>query len=279
MNMYATCRAAIAAMLCITQLVAHAQPDTTQLYHVNYKWKLPVSVAFLGASYYGFRVLDENASFTAEDVKYLDPKNINTFDRPVAYYNPARFESAHNTSDMILNIAVASPVLLLADGQVRRNWKPYISMFLMAHAVDNAIYFGTVAAVRRARPLTYNPNLTVEQKTGTAKSNSFFSGHVSFSATSTFYMAKVYTDYHHIRGWKRLLIFTGAAIPPSLVGYYRMQAGRHFRTDVITGLVVGAATGIVVPQLHKQHRKHNALTVSPFYMPSYSGLTLTYHIR
>jgi serine/threonine protein kinase len=45
-------------------------------------------------------------------------------------------------------------------------------------------------------------------------------------------------------------------------------------TDVLTGLMVGAATGILVPHLHK-HRKHENLTFMPF-AGKYSGIALNW---
>ncbi len=257
----------------------HRDSIPTDLYKVNYKWEVPVSVAFLAGSYFGFRALDKYASYTAEDIKKLNPNNINAFDRPVAFYDPAHFDRAQKTSDMFLNIAVASPVVLLLDKRIRRDWADFLTMFVLAHSVDNVIYFGSVRAFRRARPLTYNPGLSIEQKTGEAKSNSFFSGHVSFSATSTFFAAKLYTDHHHIKGWKRLAIFTGAAIPPALVGYYRMKAGKHFKTDVMTGLLIGGATGIGIPALHRNRNKEDKLSLQPFFMQGYNGFTLCYNIK
>ena len=152
-------------------------------------------------------------------------------------------------------------------------------MLLLAHAVNNAVYFATTFPVRRARPLSYNPKLTLAERSGDQKTNSFYSGHVSFSATSTFFMAKTFSDYHHIKGWNRILIYTAAAIPPSMVGFYRIRAGRHFITDVVTGLVVGAACGITVPELHRNNRKEAKISIDPMYSSNYSGLSLTYHFK
>ena len=51
------------------------------------------------------------------------------------------------------------------------------------------------------------------------------------------------------------MLFAGAAVPPAVVGYYRMKGGKHFRTDVLAGIAVGAATGILIPELHKRSPK------------------------
>ncbi len=260
-----------------------AQADTSRIYHVRRAYELPASVAFLGASYFGFRELDKHASLTEADVLKLDPSQINRFDRPVAFYNPARFEQAQQRSDLFLNIAIASPALLALSKQVRHNALDLLILYTTTHAINNVVYFGVTYPIRRARPLTYNSGLPLEEKIGQAKSNSFFSGHVSFSSTATFFGAKVLTDYYHIKGWKRIGIYTLASVPPILVGVNRMQAGKHFRTDVITGFLIGAACGIVVPELHKRHNQPSShasqLSWDAEFSPgSFSGIHLRYRL-
>ncbi|MEZ5017223.1 MAG: phosphatase PAP2 family protein [Flavipsychrobacter sp.] len=257
-------------------LVAQEKPQKNTVYNVNLKWELPTSIGLLGASYFGFREMDKYASYTEKDLYGLNPNDINAFDRPVVFYDPAGYDHGQQVSDMFLNICVASPLLLGLDSKARKDWAALATMFVTTHTVNNALYFTGVRSVRRARPLTYNTAYDISLRTGEARSNSFFSGHVSTSAASTFFAAKVLTDYHGIKGWKRLLVYTAAAIPPSLVGYYRMRAGKHFRTDVMVGLVVGAATGILVPELHRKKNSNSKFSLSPFYYNNYSGFALTY---
>ncbi|WP_343702118.1 phosphatase PAP2 family protein [Chitinophaga sp.] len=256
---------------------ACAQSDTGKIYSVNWKYELPIPVAALTASYFGFQALDRTSAYKPEDLNGLNPDRINRFDRPVAFNNPALFKSAQKSSDLFLNISILSPVALMLDRRIRKDWLDLLSMYLVSHAVDNAIYFGAAFPIRRTRPYVYNPQVAEEEKVGIAKSNSFFSGHVSFAATSTFFLAKVYTDYHQIKGLKRVAIYSAAAVPPALVGFYRVRAGKHFRTDVILGFLIGASTGIVVPELHRRIRKNERLSISPFYGQEGSGLSL--HVK
>ena len=265
----------------IVPVVVNAQYDSMRfkVYKTNPKIEIPIPAAFFVGSYFGFKALDKYASMTEEDVLKLNPETINSFDRPVAFYNSANFTSAQKTSDMLLDAALVTPVFLLLDKKIRKDWKDILSLFLVTHAVDNVIYFSSVTAVRRPRPLTYNPAVPLPEKTGDGKSNSFFSGHTSWSATSTFFLVKIYTDYHQIKGFKRLLLYTGATIPPALVGYYRLEAGKHFKTDVLTGLVVGALCGITVPELHRNKNKINSISMTPFMMQGANGVSLTYNIK
>ncbi|WP_052353926.1 phosphatase PAP2 family protein [Flectobacillus major] len=249
-----------------------------KIYYVVPKYELTGAGVLTVASYFGFRQLDKVANFTAADIAKLNPNDINSFDRPVAFKDPAGFDLAQKNSDFFLNLALVSPALLMIDKNMRKDWVDLLSMYMVTHAVDNAVYFASAFPVRRARPLTYNPKLSVEEKTGDAKSNSFFSGHVSFSSTATFFLAKVLTDYKQIKGWKRIAIFSVAAVPPALVGYYRMEAGKHFKTDVILGFLVGAASGILVPEFHKKLKENKKISLQPFYSPSQSGVALNIKI-
>lgn len=262
---------------CIFYLnTSFAQVDTLgkKLYNVKLKYELPVSVACIGLSTAGFRQLDKVSEMDANDIVQLDPAGINGFDRSTAFFDPSKFANAQKRSDLFLNISLFSPVLLALDKRIRKDWLDLITLYLVSHAVDNSLYFIGTYSVRRPRPLTYNPQLTIAEKAGEGRSNSFFSGHVSFSATATFFVAKVYTDYHQVKGWKRLLFYTAAAVPPSLVGYYRMQAGKHFKTDVLVGLLAGASSGILVPQLHKFRKKHPHVSFAPYYVPGASGISV-----
>lgn len=259
-----------------TSPMDNVSPGQEKIYKTNPKWEIPVSVALIGAASLGYKWMDKRASLTAEQVVALDPMNINSFDRPAAYYDPATFRSAQSKSDILMTAFVAAPILLVFDKKIRRDWVDMLTMLAAAHGVDNTIFFSTILLVRRPRPLTYNPALPIEAKTGVGKTNSFPSGHVSWTATSTFFIAKVYTDYHHIKGWKRMLFFTGAALPPTLIGYYRVHAGSHFPTDAITGGLLGMACGIGVPELHRISKKVDGLAIHPFFMNGSNGLSLSY---
>jgi membrane-associated phospholipid phosphatase len=250
-----------------------------KIYKTNPKWEIPASLALIGAASLGYKWMDQRASLTAEQVVALSPLNINSFDRPAAYYDPTGFASANSKSDILMTVFVASPLLLVFDKKIRGDWVDMLTMLGAAHGIDNTIFFSSILLVRSPRPLTYNPALSIEEKIGVGKTNSFPSGHVSWTATSTFFMAKVYTDYHHIKGWKRMLFFTGAAVPPTLIGYYRVHAGRHFSSDAIVGGLLGAACGIGVPELHRISKKVDGLSIRPFFMNGSNGLALTYVIK
>ncbi|KAA2242575.1 phosphatase PAP2 family protein [Chitinophaga agrisoli] len=255
--------------------------DSTRekVYNVKWKYELPGAVGFVVGSYFLFPALDRSSAFDVSDLAKLNPDDVNGFDRPIIFKDPNGFANAQKHSDFWLNLSIVSPIVLGLDKKVRKDWLDLISLYLVTHAVDNSVYFALAFPIRRARPFTYNPNVKVEDRVGLAKSNSFFSGHVSFAATSTFFLVKVFTDYHEIKGWKRLLLYAAATVPPSLVGYYRMEAARHFKTDVLLGLLVGGSSGILVPELHRNKKKDARLTLEPYYGTQSTGVTMRLALR
>jgi len=161
----------------------------------------------------------------------------------------------------------------LLNKNIRADWKDFITLYFEAHLASSILYQGTALSVRRARPLVYNTSLSLEVRAGHNASNSFFSGHTSSTATASFFMAKVYADYHQLTTGQKILLYAGAAIPPSVVGYYRMKGGKHFRTDVLAGFAVGCLTGVLVPELHR--KKDGNLSFIPIYSPDMKGLAIS----
>ena len=151
----------------------------------------------------------------------------------------------------------------MLDKEIRQDWAPMLLLYLETEAiVGNLFSWGAAIHIDRIRPLVYNPDVSYEDKTFKRNKNSFYSGHTSSSAAASFFVAKVYTDYHPELGAKKFIFYGLAVIPPAFTGFYRYKGMKHFPTDVLTGLAVGAATGILVPHLHK-HRNHNNLTLIP----------------
>ena len=119
----------------------------------------------------------------------------------------------------------------------------------------------TKNTAHRIRPLVYNSNFSLEDKMTKNARFSFFSGHASVVAASSFFTAKVFSDYHPDSKWKPWV--WGAAITfPAITGYLRVRAGKHFPTDVMTGYAVGALVGYFVPHIHKRKNRNKNLSMS-----------------
>lgn len=107
--------------------------------------------------------------------------------------------------------------------------------------------------------------------------NSFFSGHTSWTAGASFFMAKVICDYHPELGSKKWPVYAAALIPPAFVGYHRYRGLKHFPTDIIFETAVGAAIGILNPHFHRIGKNRRNLSIAPF-GGGYSGLVLRFSL-
>lgn len=105
--------------------------------------------------------------------------------------------------------------------------------------------------VKRNRPFVYNPEAPLDKKLTRNARTAFLSGHTSISAANCFFSAKVFSDYYPESKWKPV-VWTTAAILPAITGYLRVKAGKHYPTDTIAGYLLGATTGLLIPQLHKK---------------------------
>ena len=66
-------------------------------------------------------------------------------------------------------------------------------------------------------------------------------GHVALVATSAFFIAQAYADYHPDSHYK-WLFYTSAGVLTAGTGYLRNKAGEHFPTDIALGTVIGTVT-------------------------------------
>ncbi|HET6612313.1 MAG TPA: phosphatase PAP2 family protein [Kofleriaceae bacterium] len=90
---------------------------------------------------------------------------------------------------------------------------------------------------------------------------SFYSGHTSFA----FAMATASGTVATLRGYHLAPLIWGVGLTAAAAtGYLRIAADKHYATDVLAGAVVGSATGILIPILHRGHsRAHITATILP----------------
>jgi len=236
-----------------------------KVYRVNYKWEVAATAAGYGLSYYGLGLLKDKSRLDSATILSLQRSDIWWFDRQATYQNPDNYNSAQLISDIGMNVSLALPALLLFDDQIRKDWLPVLLTYLETQAIGAHLYlWGGPMTHNRVRPFVYNPGFDWDMKLEGGARDSFFSGHTSWTASASFFCAKVYSDYHPELGNKKYWLFAAAVVPPVFVGYFRMRASKHFPTDAIAGLAIGAATGILIPHLHKIKKEKN-FSVVPFF--------------
>ena len=247
----------------------------SSIYKINRKLEIPGTVALFGGTFLGFKYLRSKPKLEIDEVLSLEQNDIWWFDRPATKQDPEFWREAHHISDFFLNSSVFLPAILGLDKGIRKDWIDVLTLYTETHAINTSFYLLVAGTTLRTRPFNYHPDIPVKYKLDIETRNSFFSGHVSTAASASFFAAKVYSDYHPEIGNKKYWLYTAALIPPSLVGYYRFKAMKHFPTDILTGLAVGAAAGILIPEMHRIKKEDSGFTFIPF-AGHVNGLQISY---
>jgi membrane-associated phospholipid phosphatase len=221
--------------------------NNTEVYRLKPAIDIPLIAVAGGWSYFALSKIYKKDSSSVEDITSLNKSDINGFDRWAAdVYHP----EAEAASDKIFFGAMGFPLVLLFDKEIRKDALKIAVLYTEALSITGSLYTSSTY-FNRYRPSTYNDGLTIEQKRSGNQRNSFFAGHVALVATSTFFTAKVYADYHPHSNFRWVLY--GVAIGATgATGYLRHRAGKHFPSDILLGSAIGALYGILVPQSHKQ---------------------------
>jgi membrane-associated phospholipid phosphatase len=259
---------AIAADSVQVDKVVTMQPDpepirnnNQEVYRIRPGIDWPLTLAGTAFSLYGFKQIYGKDKVPEATILNLRKSDINSFDRWAA---DVYASGAAKMSDGPFYIAMPLPLLLLADKDIRKDAGKFIFLYWETMAVTGVFYTAAPMIWDRYRPYAYNENASMGDRTSGVVKNSFFAGHVALVASSTFFIAKVYGDYHPDSKIK-WVFYTGASAATLATAYLRHRAGKHFPSDIIVGTVLGTATGILVPHFHK-HRliKNENISIHPY---------------
>ena len=238
--------------------------DTTRVYKVNPWISTGIGTVGVITNVFGIQRLLSKEDTPLEDILALTEDNVPKFDRWALRQDIEKSEQAHKISTAVMSGAFALPLLLGFDKKARKHWLDLAPLYFETQAISANLYsygpFGPTF-IDRFRPIAYYEDVALEERTSGRRRNSFFSGHVSTTATGTFFLAKVLDDYHPELGSKKWLLYGAALLPALVTGYYRMAHLVHFPSDILAGTLVGAATGILVPHFHKRNKGKTKLSL------------------
>jgi len=265
----------------LTSNILVAQKDSKSLknnspYDFSLKKELPfigVGIGLFSTAAYLSKT-NTTAPFTIIELNTLNRNDINKFDRGATYNHSI---SAANTSDYITYSSIVLPLLFLGEKSTRNDIFNLILLAAEVGSITTGITHITKNTVNRARPYTYNSSFSINERRDEKSRVSFYSGHASTTAAYSFFVAKVINDYHpEMKKGYRIGLWSFAALIPASTSYFRVKAGKHYPTDVITGFTIGALVGFLVPQLHKK-REHKKVSyyLSPYNFDGANGLSLT----
>ena len=250
-----------------------------RVYKVNYWISGAIIVAGLGSGLLTPALHKDTISNAELANAQANPDNVPAFDRISLHQDISLVPTYDNYSTYLQEATILAPLTLLIDEDVRKQWIDVLMVGLEVNAVVLAIYtYSPIGPLfqDRYRPLVYySPAVAkqygIYQEDGNNK-NSFYSGHVASASAGMFFVAKVLDDFHPELGNNRYWLYAGAAVPSLAMCYFRLKTLDHFPTDILTGLTIGTACGILIPELHRIGDKDMSLGV--YSSPYGTGLKL-----
>jgi hypothetical protein len=256
----------------------------TKIYHVNYWVTGVIIVGGMASDYFAIGRIKNKPTITDEELKLLSSDQekdlINPIDQWALRQNPSDRDTYKKVSDYGQVGIYLLPTLLLFNKNIRKDWADILLMYVEGHTITFTFYnysFLGPTFQNRYRPVTYYSEFPDSYRENGNNRNSFYSGHVASCTYSAFFMAKVYCDYHPDLGAEKYLVYTAALVPSVFMSYSRIKALDHFPSDDAVGLLLGAAIGIIVPELHKYPCSKN-LSVGMFSSPYGTGLSLRWNL-
>ncbi len=186
-----------------------------------------------------------------------DASLINGLDHGVTTnHNP----TAKTASDILVVGTMLTPALLgVIDAGLHnadRGWANYGEDLLIVgetlaitYLLNDIVKF----AVRRPRPLVYNTSgaFSDEEKQDPDAALSFYSLHSSFTFAAATSFSYLFNQRHPGDYKWTLPVWIGTHVLAATTAYLRVEAGKHFWSDILIGAAVGSCIGILVPYLHQ----------------------------
>ena len=208
-----------------------------------------ISLFATGISFNALGVIQSRSTsvLRVEDIEKLSRSDLDGLDRTATYNYSLK---AKGMSDKLLLGSLFLPTAVLLDPNQRHQLEDRTVILLQTYILNAGSTLLVKSLVRRTRPFVYNENAPLSEKLKVDARMSFFSGHTSFTATSSFFTASMLTANGQNRDIAPM-IWTSAAVLPALQGYLRWKAGKHFPTDIFIGYAIGAGLGYLIPKIHE----------------------------
>ena len=248
-----------------------------QLYKIKPAVDIPIAAAGTAWSLYAFSKIYVKPPSSEEKILSLKKEDINSFDRwAVRPYN--------GTLDKIsyypFYAALPYPLIFFAaDDAMRKDYWKLSFLYWEAMAITGIFGEGATYSVDKYRPYAYSSGTQMDKRTDGLSKNSFYAGHVQVVAVPTFFVAKVYADYHPDSP-TRWVYYGIAALATATTSYMRLEAGEHFPSDILLGAAMGTLTGILVPQFHKHSLlKNQDMSIFPYLNGETYGIAMLMEVK
>lgn len=266
-------RSRLVKLLLLICVSFQAIAQDTAVHRLRKAIDIPLTAAGVAGTLFGVYLRQNKEPSDSVTIVNLDPGKLPPIDRRVIYEDDYL---AGKVSDYFLGAGFVIPWFLAFDDKVNDHLGTYSMLYLQTMALAGTEYWGTAGMIDKYRPYVYNPDVPLGKRISKHSKNSFFAGHVTITAAGSFFTAQVLNDLHpdsKYRAWGYVL----ASLVTATNGYLRYKGGFHFFSDIAVGTAAGAATGILVPVLHRRKSKDNRLGIIPF-AGEVNGVCLTLKI-
>ena len=227
----------------------------------------------MGVNLLGYHLISNKKDLTPEQLAAKTKDKLLFFDR----WNAGDYsDQANKDSYILFDASYGLPALVtLIDPGQRKYFGKLMSLYVETITITGAMYTFTAGLVYRSRPYVYGDKAPLDLRLSSRSQRSFYGGHVATTAASTFFIAKVFSDFHPSSTLKPYL-WGGATALTALMGYWRFRSGYHFISDELVSFAFEAATGTLIPEWHKRNIMKK-VTVTPAFL-NQKGLDIVYHL-
>lgn len=191
---------------------------------------------------------------TEDEIGKLSPEDVNCFEK-----NAVGEFSHDHLGDVLLYSSYLLPLSFLSVSEAEKDFGKLALIYGETLLLNTAINSIVKGLTERPRPFVYDSNSPFKEKNNIDAKLSFYSGHTCITASNTFFTASVLTEYL-TNETARVLIWSAAAIIPAVAGFSRVNTHWHFPADVLTGYIVGAAIGYLIPLIHRSNNESQEAT-------------------
>jgi membrane-associated phospholipid phosphatase len=250
-------------------------PAFTFPYHMSFKKDGLVIASAIGVGAIGYLLISNKHGLTLAQVNNRKAGNLPFFDRwSAGYYS----KKADRHSYTILYASYLYPVLgMFLNKNTHNKMKEVSVLFIETMSVATAMFTLSDGLVYRSRPYVYGNLAPLDLRMKKRSQRSFYSGHVTTVAAASFFMAQIHKDFNgnpKLQPW----LWGVAVTLPAVMCYERIKAGYHFLSDCIVSYGIGAATGLLIPAMHKSKKLQN-ISLLPLIGNDYKGISFTLHIK
>ena len=220
-------------------------------YTTTFKQEVPFILTGIGVGLTSelIRRTSHFEAYSEQGLNSLNRNDVNLFDRSATYNYSI---SAGSLSDIFRDGVTILPILFLTNKRLRSDIKKLALITVEVVTINWGVTSSLKHLTSRTRPYVYNSGVPLDVRTGPESKLSFFSGHVSHTATVSFLFAKVINDYNpNLSVGAKVGLWGISSLIPATTAYLRVKSGDHFPPDVIIGYGVGATIGWLIPHLHK----------------------------